>query len=116
VLPEDFVNDYRTGGNPIKHPNIVWWDKLLKPALQTQANLTVSGGDKNAQYFVAFGYLKKDGILDPHSDLLEGGPGKIYNFQSNRFNITANINYDITSTTKISLKNKAIIRGRREPT
>lgn len=40
-----------------------WQDIMLNPAMVYKANLTVSGGSKNASFSASGGYLNKDGIL-----------------------------------------------------
>jgi len=40
-----------------------WWDKLFDPALMTEHNLGISGGNENAQFNFAAGYLKQNGTM-----------------------------------------------------
>lgn len=52
-----------------------WQDLLIKPALISDYQLSVSGGNENAQYYISGGYMKQDGIV-------KGSDFGRYNFRS----------------------------------
>ncbi len=89
---------FRTNSDPIIYPNTDWMKYILKPAaFQTQDNLNISGGTKTVKYFVSLGYLKQDGLFKTF-DL-----GNDFNYAYNRYNYRANLDIDVTKTTKLSL-------------
>ncbi len=92
------IEAFRTNSDPVIYPNMDWMDYILKPAaFQTQENLNISGGDKTVKYFVSVGYMKQDGLFRTF-DLSND-----FNYGYNRYNYRANLDIDVTKTTKISL-------------
>jgi len=88
------------GGDPNIYPNINWYNELFKDyTLNRKANLNVNGGGDIAQYYLSVSHNNDTGLLkvDP-----------LNNFNNNidikRSNLRANINIDLTSTTKIAVK------------
>lgn len=69
-----------------------WQDQIFKNASVTSHNLTAKGGGENMSYFLSTGFLGQDGIV---------GGGDKSNF--NRTNLTANLNFDLSSKFKLIL-------------
>ncbi len=69
-----------------------WQDEIFKTASISSHNFNARGGSENMSYFLSAGYLGQDGIV---------GGGDKSNF--NRLNITANLNFDLTSKLKLVL-------------
>ncbi len=67
-----------------------WDDALLSDALQTDHNISVSGGGENNDYYLSFGYLKQGGT--------------VINTKYERFNIQLNQNVRISNKFKLGLK------------
>lgn len=89
---------FRTGKYPLIFPNTNWSKELIKPAaLQNQHNINISGGSTFVKYFVSFGYLNQDGLFKTFDS-----PNS-YSFAYNRYNYRANIDLDLTKTTKFSI-------------
>ncbi|MHB9141769.1 MAG: STN domain-containing protein [Paludibacter sp.] len=104
------IEAFRTNSDPIIYPNTNWNDYILKPAaFQTQENMNISGGTKTVKYFVSLGYLKQDGLFRTF-DL-----GKDFNYAYNRYNYRANLDIDVTKTTKLSLTTGGRSEIRNEP-
>jgi TonB-dependent starch-binding outer membrane protein SusC len=40
-----------------------WWDELFDPAVMSEHNLGISGGNENAQFNLGAGYLKQNGTM-----------------------------------------------------
>ena len=104
------IERYRKGDDPYFHPNINWMDYMLKKyAPQQQYNFNVSGGTKDARYFVSLGYLNQEGDykLGDISKEFSANPNfKRYNLRSNfDFNITKNLSLSIKSGTQITKSN-----------
>lgn len=56
---EEQVEEFRTG----KKPSANRPDYLFDPAIQTQHNLSISGGSEKNTFLFSFGYLYQDGIM-----------------------------------------------------
>jgi len=60
------ISDYRyfdrliMGSNP---GGTNWWDELFDPAVMTEHNLNVSGGNENSQFNFGTGYLRQNGTM-----------------------------------------------------
>lgn len=104
------IEAFRTNSDPIIYPNTNWIDYILKPsAFQTQENINISGGTKRIKYFVSLGYLKQDGLFRIF-DLKDNN-----NYGYSRYNYRANLDIDVTNTTKISLTSGGRSEVRNEP-
>lgn len=67
-----------------------WDDYMLRSAMQSDNNISISGGSDYHDYYVSFGYLKQDGVL--------------LNTAYERFNLQVNQNLRITNKLKLGLK------------
>jgi len=93
------IQKFADGSDPLNYPNTDWAKATLQPsALQTQANIGVSGGTDNVHYYVSTGFLNQDGLY-------KNGAAK-YKQYSFRSNLDANI----TKNLKVGL----YISGREE--
>jgi len=82
-----------------------WQNEIFHDAGITSHNLTAKGGGENMSYFLSTSYLGQDGIV---------GGGDKSNF--NRVNLTANLNFDLTSklklvlnTSYVNIKSKSVL-------
>ena len=87
-----------SGGNLI-FPNLAtigkgtdWQNEIFKTAPMQSHNISASGGNDKISYFLSGGYLSQGGIV--------GGYDKS---RFNRFNFTANMNFDLTPKLKFIL-------------
>lgn len=88
---------FRTGADPVMFPNVEWNDYLFKDfAWQTQHNITMSGGGKNAKYFISGGFMHQDGMMKQYYESYDS------NFTYNRYNFRANVDVNLTPTTVFS--------------
>lgn len=96
-LPE-VVQAFKDGSNPLVYPSIDWMDYLLKDmSFQTQHNVNISGGTDRMRYFVSAGFLSQDGMFKTFvSD-------DNANFKFKRYNYRANLDFDVTRTTSLSV-------------
>ncbi|MEC3878303.1 SusC/RagA family TonB-linked outer membrane protein [Parapedobacter sp. 10938] len=66
LLPHRLGDIYETerGSDPIRYPNVDWYDYLLKDhATNRRVNLNLTGGGQSVQYYLAAGYQNDQGIL-----------------------------------------------------
>lgn len=70
---------------------------LKKQAFQSQHNVNISGGTKKLRYFVSAGLFTQAGLFKTFD------VGYNSNFDYKRYNYRANIDFDMTTTTTLSL-------------
>jgi TonB-linked SusC/RagA family outer membrane protein len=88
---DDFVA-FRNHSNPYTHPDVNWFDELLKDNTTTQSyNLNVSGGNNFAQYFVSLGYMTENGLFRESSSAKYDT-----NLSLDRYLITSKVNINVT--------------------
>lgn len=81
----DVVEHFRTHDNPLLYPDIDWVDYVMKDyALQNQHNVSITGGNDIARYFVSVGMFDQDGLFktfdkDPNTNFSY----RRYNYRSN---------------------------------
>lgn len=90
---------FKDGTDPYLYPNVNWTDEVLKKdAFQTINNLSVTGGNDVARYFVNVGYTSQTGLFkeDPQYDYRTNSKSDRYNFRSNvDINLTKNFVVDL---------------------
>ena len=92
---------YKNGDDPIFHPDINWMDYMLKNvSIQHQHNLSVQGGNKRTKYYVSLGYYNQQGIYEMGSFFKDFSANPKYN----RYNVRANLDFNITNDFTISVK------------
>lgn len=101
---------YRTGSDPYKYPNVDWLKEMMQPAMQTQANLNISGGTKQVRYFVNVGYTDQGGIYKTESN-------SKYNPKAEfkRYNFRSNIDVDYNKDFSIALNLYGAIENKKDP-
>jgi TonB-linked SusC/RagA family outer membrane protein len=92
---------YKSGEDPIFHPNNDWTKILLKNnAPQNNYNINISGGTSKIKYFISLGYFSQDGIfggLQVYDDLP-------VNSKINRYNVRSNTDFQWSKNFSTSLK------------
>ena len=111
LIFDDFTLErFRLNDDPIMYPSIDWRDYLTnKYAMQTQHNLTVSGGSDQVKYFISAGYLHQDGFFKTFGAEYGG------NYKYDRYNYRANLDIDLTKSTKINFGIGGIVGNTTEP-
>ena len=88
-------------GDPLLYPNTNWYKALTRSSwIQTQNNINISGGSKFAKYFTSFGHLFEDGMFQKFSTKTGHTTTPSYN----RYNFRANVDFNPTSSTLISVR------------
>ena len=106
------IERFKIGDDPYFHPNINWFDYMLKErSPQQQYNLNVSGGMQNARYFVSLGFLNQDGaykVGDLFKEFSANPNYKRYNIRTNfDFNLSKNLSLFIKASSEIQDANYA---------
>lgn len=96
---DDELDKFRTGSDPYLYPNVDWVDEVYKRISdQTINNLSVTGGNEDARYFVNVGYNSQGGLYkeDPTNPYHTNAKVDRYNFRSNvDINITKDLLLDL---------------------
>jgi TonB-linked SusC/RagA family outer membrane protein len=93
------IQKFRDGSDPLNYPNTNWEKEVLKKAaLQSQHNLSVSGGSEDTKYFLSLGMIDQDGLYR----------NGVTNYS--QYNFRSNVDANITKRFKISLS----LSGREE--
>lgn len=86
----DDIKKYKDHSDPYGHPDVDWnRAELNRNAPIQRHSLSVSGGAKAFRYFVSFGSIDQDGSIS------------LNNFKTK--SVRANLDIDITKTTKVSI-------------
>lgn len=84
------IQKFKDGSDPNRYPNTDWLRTLTKRSImQSNYNLSASGGNDNARYFVSIGYVKNGGLV-PIEDY-------------SRWNLRSNLAANITRNLKLEL-------------
>jgi len=101
MFSEEDITLFRSGEDPIGHPDINWYEEIVKPiSLQQQHNLNISGGSNVARYFVSLGYFEQDGAYR-QADLIKEING---NPNYRRYNFRSNLDFDVNENLSIAIK------------
>ena len=97
--------------NPNVYPNVNWYEDLFTDQVYNQRyNININGGGEIARYFLSASYNKDSGILQVD---------KRNNFNSNisinRYNLTSNINLNLTSTTEAIFRMNGVFESYNGP-
>lgn len=93
----EIIQKFADGSDPIRFPNMQWTDYLMKKSsMQTKANVNISGGNKKVKYFISAGMYTQGGLFKTFEQDYDAD----YNYS--RFNYRANVDINVTPTTKIS--------------
>jgi TonB-linked SusC/RagA family outer membrane protein len=102
---EASMEHFRLGDDPIGHPNVDWYDKIMKPtSMQYNSNVDISGGSEAIKYFISGGALTQDGNLYTFKD--EGSQVN-NNYYYRRFNLRSNLDVQATKSLKLRLDLRA---------
>lgn len=106
----DVIEAFRTNSNPMAYPDTDWVDMLIKDmAIQTQHNLTISGGSKRVRYFASLGAFTQDGLFRAMEKEYNS------NFSYDRYNYRLNLDIDLTQTTLMKINLGGRINNKRSP-
>ena len=96
---EETIQNTISGVDPYVYPNVDWLDEVFEDyGRNRKGSINVNGGAESAQYYVSLGYYDETGLFV--TDGLE-----TYNSSTRfkRYNITTNVNLDLTPTTKVDI-------------
>ncbi|GEP97044.1 SusC/RagA family TonB-linked outer membrane protein [Chitinophaga cymbidii] len=103
---------YRSGNDPYFHPDVNWYDQILrKAAPQSNYNLTFNGGNETVRYFVALNALTSQGLLIKAGDQEEESS----NAKFQRYNFRSNIDINITKKLTAAIRLGGTVEDKANP-
>ena len=101
---------FRDHTDPIMYPDINWIDYCMnKASFQSQHNVNISGGTNNMRYFVSTGLFTQGGMFK------KLGADNNANFDYKRYNYRANLDFDVTKSTTLSVNIGGRVDTKRTP-
>ena len=109
---EQDIELFRTGEDPIFHPNTDWVDLMMKTwASQSYNNLNINGGTDRVKYFASLGVFSQGGLFN--EEIMH--PDYSSQIHFNRYNFRSNLDFDVTDQLKIKVNLSTQIEERRGP-
>lgn len=103
---------YRTGSDPYFHPDVNWYDQILrKSAPQSAYNLTFNGGNETVRYFVVLNAITSQGLLIKAGDRNEEST----NSKFQRYNFRTNVDIDLNKSLTASIKLGGTVEDKANP-
>lgn len=91
LFSADVIQKFADHSDPIRFPDMQWADYIMKSAtLQSQHNMSISGGTDKVRYFISAGAYTQGGLFNEF-DL----PYNL-SYQYRRFNYRTNLDMDVT--------------------
>ncbi len=103
---------YQSGNDPLYHPNVNWYDEVLKKnAAISNYNLNFRGGNSSVRYFALLNYVNSNGLL------INAGDRNIESANSKygRFNFRSNVDIDVTDRLSASLTLGGTVEDKANP-
>jgi len=113
-LPAKYPNPdlYKAANDPV-HPNVNWYDEVLKKtSILQDYNLTFRGGSDKARYFVLMGYTDYSGIYK-NADAIDVDYGT--NAKYKRINLRANVDLQLSKNLSVGVNLSGITEDRTTP-
>lgn len=101
---QDDLDAFKNHTDPYRHPDIDWYDLLIrKYSLTTTNNVDISGGNDRLKYFISLGQLWQDGdIKDFKTPSIYEKDNINNNYYYKRYNFRSNL--DVSATKTLTLK------------
>ncbi|RYZ99067.1 MAG: SusC/RagA family TonB-linked outer membrane protein, partial [Sphingobacteriaceae bacterium] len=91
---------YRNQSDPLGHPDVDWFDKLLKSnARISRYNVGLNGGNNTARYVVSLGYMNQEGMFRDYN-LEKYSTALTYN----RYTVNTNVDVNVTKNFNVALQ------------
>ncbi len=101
------------GEGDAAHPNVDWYDEVLKPlSIIQDYNLSFRGGGEQAKYFVSMNYTDFSGNYKD-ADAIDSDFGT--NAEYTKFNLRGNVDLDITKNLTVSTQIMGSIEDKNTP-
>ncbi len=96
LYTEEDLEHWRTGDDPYGHPDVNWYDEIVKDHFfEHQYNANVTGGTEFVKYYLSGEYNHAGGPFD--------APERNENIY-NRYNLRTNFDFQVTKSTEFDVK------------
>lgn len=96
LFTEDDLQKFKDGSDPIFHPDIDWFDFMMKDrALQSKNTITINGGGQLAKYFISLGYMDQGGLWKEFNKQF----GYSNNTNYKRYNFRSSVDLNLSRST-----------------
>ncbi len=103
---------YRTGSDPYFHPNVNWYDEVLKKTAPiSNYNLNFRGGNNTVRYFVLLNAIRSNGLYKNAGDMSEESVNSRYL----RYNFRSNVDINLTKRLSASLTLGGTVEDKTNP-
>lgn len=111
------LDAYKNGTDPVFHPNVNWYDEVLrKTAPVSSYNLTFGGGDKFVRYFVMLNALTSQGLYKQFGDVNRyAGAEESSNSNYAKYNFRTNLDINLTQRFSAEFKIAGAIEQTNNP-
>lgn len=87
------LDAYRTGSDPLYHPDVNWYDQVLrKTAPLYNVDLSFRGGNQIVKYYVLLNVLGNNGLVKRTADISDNTKNETYQ----RYNVRTNMDINVT--------------------
>ncbi len=103
---------YRSGADPVFHPNVDWYDQVLRkraPLANYTANF--SGGDNTVRYFVLLNAVSSQGLYKTFGNDFDESANPTYN----RYNLRSNLDVTISKIVSAQLNIGGSLESKQNP-
>ena len=102
LFSQDVLDEYYQPSsrlNSIRYPDVNWFEETTNKFASTyDANINIKGGTKFVKYFISTGYVYEGSFFKGYED---GFQNTSYNYS--RYNYRANLDFNLTKSTQLSL-------------
>ncbi len=110
LFSDNVIQKFKDGSDPYRFPNTNWVDYIMKDVtLQTQHNVSISGGTKSVRYFISAGMFTQGGLFNQFDQAYTN------DYSYNRFNYRANLDIDLTKTTTLAVGLSGVVDEAKKP-
>ncbi|GAA4431641.1 TonB-dependent receptor [Ravibacter arvi] len=96
MYSDEDLEHYRKGDQPFTHPDVNWYDLLVKKYTTEQQHIAnITGGTEKVRYYVSGEFNKAGGLF-------VGSKQNEYVYR--RFNLRSNLDFTLTPTTQLDVK------------
>ena len=110
LFSDAVIKKFEDGSDPYRFPSTDWVNYVMKDVtLQTQHNVSISGGTKSVRYFISAGMFTQGGLFKQFDQAYTN------DYSYDRFNYRANLDIDLTKTTSLAVSLSGVIDEAKKP-
>ena len=108
---DEYIANTASGINPYVYPNVNWYDQVFKSGCWNErANMNISGGGSRVTYYMSAQVNHNTGLFNTRDDYFFNN-----NYNAYEYLFQNNVTYDLTNTTKVSLRINTQIGNNKGP-